>query len=174
MVKIGRNEKCPCQSGKKFKHCCALKPQAAKPQVSGAQALKITLMGGVKAIQEAAVQKKVTTRELGVFFFYATAEGDAWLLEMTDCDCVQLARAGETMDSPIDENPETIEINWSHTFAVRDKRLEITAYADKAVQILADAPAKEINAAIRRIRKRFSEEQLRAVHLPAKDNAPAQ
>ena len=22
--KIGRNEKCPCGSGKKFKHCCAM------------------------------------------------------------------------------------------------------------------------------------------------------
>lgn len=21
-VKIGRNDKCPCESGKKFKHCC--------------------------------------------------------------------------------------------------------------------------------------------------------
>ena len=25
MAKIGRNEQCPCQSGKKYKHCCALK-----------------------------------------------------------------------------------------------------------------------------------------------------
>lgn len=26
-LKIGRNEKCPCHSGKKFKHCCGPKPQ---------------------------------------------------------------------------------------------------------------------------------------------------
>ena len=24
---VGRNEPCPCGSGKKYKHCCALKPQ---------------------------------------------------------------------------------------------------------------------------------------------------
>ena len=174
MGKIGRNEKCPCRSGKKYKHCCALKARAAKPQVSSAQAMKITLMSGVTAIQDAAVKKQKVNHELGVFFLYATAAGDAWLLEMTDCDCVQVARAGEIMESPIDENPETIEINWSHTFALRDKRFEITAYADKTVRILDDAPAKEIHAAIRRIRKRFSEEQLRAVHLPVKEEVPSQ
>ncbi|HSO08631.1 MAG TPA: hypothetical protein VLR45_01460, partial [Desulfoprunum sp.] len=58
--------------------------------------------------------------------------------------------------------------NWSHTFAIRDKRLEITAYADRSVQVLADAPSREISAAIRRIRRRFSDSQLRAIHLPNK------
>lgn len=172
MAKIGRNEKCPCRSGKKYKHCCALKEQAAKPRISPEAALKITLMGGVKAIQEAALAKKAVNQELGVFFLYSTSAGDAWLYEMTDCDCVQVARAGEILDSPIDENPETIEINWSHTFAIRDKRLEITAYADKSVQVLADAPSREINAAMKRIRRKFSAEQLRAVHLPNKVEHP--
>lgn len=174
MGKIGRNEKCPCRSGKKYKHCCALKAPVARRPISSAQAVKLTLTDGVRAIQEAAGQKQEINRELGVFFLYSTGVGDAWLLEMTDCDCVQVAKAGEMMDSPIDENPETIEINYSHTFALRDKRFEITAYADKSVQILEDAPTKEINAAIKRIRKRFSEEQLRAVHLPAKEDVPVQ
>ena len=168
MGKIGRNEKCPCQSGRKYKHCCGLKERAATPQVSPEAALKITLMSGVGAIQEAAREKRAVNRELGVFFLYATATGDAWLLEMTDCDCVQVARAGEILESPIDENPEIIEVNWSHTFAIRDKRLEITAYADRSVQVLADAPSREISAAIRRIRRRFSDSQLRAIHLPNK------
>ncbi len=175
MGKIGRNEKCPCRSGKKFKHCCALKAPAANPQIrSGQAAVKLTLTDGVRAIQEAALQKKAINREVGVFFLYSTAIGDAWLLEMTDCDCVQVARAGEIMESPLEENPETIELNYSHIFILRDKRFEITAYADKSVRILEDAPTKEINAAIKRIRKRFSEEQLRAVHLPAKEVGPAQ
>ena len=83
------------------------------------------------------------------------------------------ARAGEILESPIDENPEIIEVNWSHTFAIRDKRLEITAYADRSVQVLADAPSREISAAIKRIRRRFSESQLRAIHLPNKGGSPA-
>ena len=173
MAKIGRNEKCPCQSGKKYKHCCGLKERAAKPQLSPEAALKITLMGGVQAIQEAALAKMAVNRELGVFFLYSTSEGDAWLLEMTDCDCVQVARGGEIVESPINENPEVIEINWSHRFVIREKKLEITAYADKSVTVLADAPSREISAAIKRIRRKFSDAQLRAIHLPTKEDAPS-
>ncbi len=90
-------------------------------------------------------------------------------MEMTDCDCVQVAKDGEELDAPIDENSETIEINWSHTFAISNKQVEITAYADKGTGILASAPTRELNAAMNRIRKKFSEEQLKQVHLPHPD-----
>ena len=30
MVKLGRNDKCPCQSGKKYKKCCLIKDQQDK------------------------------------------------------------------------------------------------------------------------------------------------
>lgn len=32
MAKIGRNQPCPCGSGKKYKHCCFSKDQAARAQ----------------------------------------------------------------------------------------------------------------------------------------------
>lgn len=166
MAKIGRNEKCPCRSGKKFKHCCALKEQRLRPQLTPEQALKVTLMNSVNQIQQDGVSKKVMFRELGVFFFFSTAKGDAWLMEMTDCDCVQVAKDGEALEAPIDENSETIEINWSHTFAISNKQVVITAYEDKSTETLASAPARELNAAINRIRKKFSEEELKKVHLP--------
>jgi hypothetical protein len=35
---------------------------------------------------------------------------------------------------------------------------------------MSDAPSQEISAAIRRIRKKFSKEQLSKVHLPSPDN----
>ena len=166
MPKIGRNEKCPCQSGKKYKHCCALKEQQASPKPTPQQALKLTLTGGVKDIQADAVDRKPVIRELGVFFFYSTAQGDAWVMEMTDCDCVQVAKDGVALEIPIDENPNTIEINWSHMYSVENKQLRITAYADKSVAVLTEAPTRELSAAMRRIRKRFSREQLKQVHLP--------
>lgn len=166
MPKIGRNEKCPCQSGKKYKHCCASKDQEARRQPSSQEAAKLTLTGGVKDIQADAAQKKPMIRELGVFFFYATARGDAWVMEMTDCDCIQVAKDGAPLEVPIDETPETIEINWSHSYAIDSRQLRITAYADKGVEVLADAPTHELSAAMRRIRKRFSSEQLKKVHLP--------
>ncbi len=166
MAKIGRNEKCPCRSGKKYKHCCAGLTQVTQPQMSPEQKLKATLMNSVRDIQKQAMEKKEANSELGVFFFYSTRGGDAWVLEMTGCDCVQVARNGEILEPPIDENSETIEVNWSHMFDFRNKQLEFTAYADKHVRLLPDAPSQEISAAIRRIRKKFSREQLSKVHLP--------
>jgi hypothetical protein len=166
MARIGRNEPCPCRSGKKYKRCCGLKErQAAARPASPEQAMKLTLMSGVEQIQAEAAKKNVTSRELGVFFFFATQSGDAWLMEMTDCDCVQLASGGVPLAPPIDENSETIEINWSHIFALRNKQVHLTAYADKEKSVLEEAPAKKLNAAMRRIRKKFSEDQLRKVHV---------
>jgi hypothetical protein len=169
MAKIGRNEKCPCRSGKKYKHCCAGLAPAVKPQVSPDEKLKLTLMSSVREIQDQAIQRKKTNSELGVFFFYSTEEGDAWVLEMTGCDSVQVARDGEALEPPIDEDPETIEVNWTHMFDFRNKQLEFTAYSDKSVQLMSDAPSREISAAMRRIRKKFSKEQLSKVHLPSPD-----
>ncbi len=171
MAKIGRNDKCPCRSGKKFKHCCALIEPRVRPQLTPEQALMLTLMSGVKEIQQDAVSRTEISRELGVFFLFSTPKGDAWLMEMTECDCVQVAKGGEVLEAPIDENSETIEINWSHTFAISNKQIEITAYADKSVEVLVDAPGRELNAAINRIRKKFSEEQLKKVHLPPPDQS---
>jgi len=171
MAKIGRNERCPCRSGKKYKHCCAQKDQAAKPQMSQEEALKVTLMSGVTEIQSDAVVKKVVSRELGVFFFFSTAKGDAWLMEMTDCDCVQVAKEGQPLEPPIDENSETIEINWSHMYALRNKQLELTAYEDKSVHVLEDAPSHEINGAMRRIKKKFTSEQLNKVHVTQEEQS---
>ena len=148
MAKIGRNEKCPCRSGKKYKHCCARAVSNVQPQESPEQQMKVTLMNSVLKIQGEAIQRKESNSELGVFFFYSTREGDAWVLEMTGCDCVQVARGGEALKPPIDENPETIEVNWTHMFDFRNKQLEITAYADKIVELLPDAPSREINACL--------------------------
>ncbi len=171
MAKIGRNEKCPCRSGKKFKHCCALKDTRVQPQPTANQTMKVTLMNAVKRIQQDAVSRKVLFRELGVFFFFSTADGDAWLMEMTECDCVQVAKGGVALEAPIDENSETIEINWSHTYAIANRQIDITAYADKTVQQLENAPWRELNAAMQRIREKFSDEQLKKVHLPPPDQS---
>ena len=167
MAKIGRNDKCPCRSGKKFKKCCGLLERVPRLDASQSpeQALKVTLMDGVREIQADAVAQKPLCRELGVFFFYSTSAGDGWMLEMTQGDCVQVADKGKILEPPIDENSETIEINWSHMYALRDKKLVLTAYADKSEWIVEDAPTREINAAMRRITKKYSSEQLEKVHV---------
>ncbi len=165
MAKIGRNEKCPCRSGKKYKHCCARKPENVRRAMTAEEKLKVTLMGAVQKVEQAAIEKKESLIELGVFVLYSTGKGDAWLFELTDCDCVQLMKTGEKLNPPINENSETIEIDWTHRFAFKSKKLILTAYADRAEFELTDAPSKRINAARKRIIKKFTPEQLKQVHL---------
>jgi hypothetical protein len=77
------------------------------------------------------------------------------------------------IDLLIDQSPETIEVNWTHTFAIRNREFEITAYADRSVQVLPGYPSQEIHAAMKRIKKRFSPEQLSMIHVrPEKQDAP--
>jgi len=165
MGKIGRNEQCLCGSGKKFKYCCLLKQQVKIVPSSPEQAFKVSLIHEIELIQKAAAEGKQKIKELGVFILFSTVAGDAWLLEITDADGVQLARGGKALDVPIDQNPETIEINWTHTFAIPNREFEITAYADRSVQILADYPTREIHASMKRTKKKFTAEQLSMVHV---------
>jgi hypothetical protein len=167
MKKIGRNDKCPCRSGKKYKHCCAQKPQVAMRPMAPENAEKFTLTNAVDALCKAAAEKKETFRELGVFLLFSTAAGDAWLLEMTEFDCVQVAREGRSLDVPIAETPETIVVDWTHTFAMQSRQLAVTSYEEKIMTFLPDAPAGAIHGASRRMRKNHSRELLDQVHLNA-------
>jgi hypothetical protein len=36
MAKIGRNDRCPCGSGKKYKQCCLAKGEVAEPRTLAA------------------------------------------------------------------------------------------------------------------------------------------
>lgn len=164
MGKIGRNQSCPCGSGKKYKHCC-LPAQQAGAATSTTNQIKVSLMATIEKIQGAAIERKAAFHELGVFLFFSDTEGDAWLLEITDSDAVQVAKGGQALDVPIDENPETIEINFSHTFALRDRQVFLTAYADQTETRLDKAPTQQIHAAIRRLHKHYSAEMLERMHV---------
>ncbi len=164
MTKIGRNEPCPCGSGIKYKRCC-LRKESESETLSPVHQLKISLMAEIEKITNAAQRNEEIVRELGVFIFCTTSKGDAWLLEIAESDAVQLAREGKPLDVPVDENPETIEISWSHTFAIKDRQFYLTAYADKTETCLENMPTQRIHAAMRRIRKKYSEEQLSQVHI---------
>ena len=165
MAKIGRNERCPCGSGKKYKHCCALNPQVEKRPSTPEEQLKISLMNAVEKSVEAALEKRQLIQELGVFVLLATASGNSWLFEVTQSDCVQLAKDGVQLPVPIDENPETIEIEWSHTFKVKDRQMVFTAYRDKSEAVMEDCPVKEVSASIKRIRKKIPPEMLSEIHI---------
>ena len=167
MAKIGRNEKCPCGSGRKYKHCCARNPRVQERLATSEEQMKISLMSAVESISLAATEGKAILKELGVFVLFATADGNGWLFEVTQADCVQLARDKEILSVPIDENPQTIEIEWSHTFEIVNKEVLLTPYRDRVTEKLADCPVKELSASIRRIKKKVPPEMLKEIHIDA-------
>lgn len=167
MGKIGRNERCPCGSGKKYKHCCARRQQPLPP----APPVQGLLRRAVEVVCQAARQKKRVVNELGVFVLLATERGNAWLFEVTQSDCVQLARDGEPLSPSIEENPETIEVEWSHTFRLVGKKMVLTAYADQSEQIVADCPVREMSAALKRVAKKFPPAVRAQLHIDPKQAA---
>lgn len=164
MGKIGRNHPCPCGSGKKYKQCC-LPANQAGTSGSPTNQMKLSLLSAIENMQAQAAEKKTAFQELGVFLMFSDHQGDAWLLEVTESDAVQIAQGGERLDVPIAENPETIEINFSHTFAIRDREFFLTSYADKSEARLDKAPTQQIHAAIRRLHKRYPKEMLERMHV---------
>jgi hypothetical protein len=169
MSKIGRNEACPCGSGRKFKRCCLGKQQEQTANLTEVQKAQISLQNGINAIQEAASKGIQKVHELGVFVFFSTTGGDAWLLEVTEMDGLQVAAGKEILTVDLEENPETIEINWTHMFEIKNKQFVTTAYKDKKVEKTDNYPTHPILAAIKRIKKKYSPEQLESVHI---DNEP--
>ncbi|MGV1098604.1 YecA family protein [Thiovibrio sp. JS02] len=168
-IKIGRNDPCFCGSGRKYKRCCLGKTAAApaaKPAIP-------SVRGEVAKIQESAVARKAAVMALGVFVLFSTSAGDAWLLEVTDMDAIQVARAGERIEVQIEENPETIEINWSHKFAVKDKKFVLTSYKDQSEEIRADYPAHTILSTVKKIRSRIPPELMGNIHLDSEEAAQA-
>ena len=163
MGKIGRNDPCPCGSGNKYKKCCLAKVPGVPAQTG--QSDTPSIKTAVEHIQQAASEKKNIVRALGVFILFSTVEGDAWLLEVTDMDCVQVAAGGSPITVEIDENPETIEINWTHRFAIKNKKFTTTAYADEAVATYDTYPAHSIRANLKKIISRIPPDMMRSIHV---------
>jgi len=165
MGKIGRNEACPCGSGRKFKRCCLGKQQSVSTNLTEAQKAQISLQNAISKIQKTASQGVQKVHELGVFVLFSTTGGDAWLLEVTESDALQVAANKEILTVDFEENPETIEISWTHTYEIKDRQFIITAYKDKKVDAFDNYPTHPISAAIKRIKKKYSPEVLESVHI---------
>ncbi|MBA3003215.1 MAG: SEC-C domain-containing protein [Desulfurivibrio sp.] len=169
MSKIGRNDLCFCGSGKKFKKCC-LGNRASVPARPAIPSVKTE----VEKIQESAAAKKGAVLALGVFVLFSTTNGDAWLLEVTDMDAIQVAQGGEKVAVQIEENPETIEINWTHKFDVKNKKFILTSYKDKSEEVREDYPVHTILSTVKKIRSRIPAELISTIHLDNDEETLAQ
>lgn len=167
-MKIGRNDACPCGSGMKYKRCCAGKtaPSAGVAgQPDGKKQERTTLGEVISYIQQQAAEKKEVVQQIGVFLLYADVHGDAWVLELTDSDCIQVAAEGKPLDVPLEEDEQTIVIDWSHRFTFKNKALQVISYKGKKTETLAAAPSQQLFAIRRKILKKLSPELLDQVHL---------
>ena len=165
MAKIGRNEPCPCGSGQKFKKCCMNKTATPAPQTTPDGKPQLSLNSEVKKIQKKAAERKNSLTNFGVFVFFTTDSGDGWLLEISEMDALQIAKDGKAIDVEIEEKEETIEINWSHKFSVKNKIFEVKDYKTKESVSYPDYPANRITKAINKARGQFSQELLDQVHI---------
>jgi len=169
MAKIGRNDPCFCGSGKKFKRCC-LGSRTVAPAGPAIPSVKME----VEKIQESAGAGKASVLALGVFVLFSTTSGDAWLLEVTDMDAIQVAKGGEKLPVQIEENPETIEINWTHKFDVKNKKFVLTSYKDKSEEIRDDYPGHTILSTVKKIRSRIPPELISTIHLDNEEEKQAE
>ncbi|MCI5146827.1 MAG: SEC-C domain-containing protein [Candidatus Electrothrix sp. AR3] len=167
MEKTRRNQSCPCRSGKKYKHCCLIHKQAGRA-LSPVQK-QVSLMGEIKKIQQTACLMLERVHELGVFVFFSMKNGDAWVLETTDGDAIQVAKAGQPLQVPVTENIERIEVDWSHTYILRHRKFFLTAYSNGIEAEIIKVPTSQIHAAMRRIKKQYPEHLLQQVHLNTND-----
>ena len=170
MAKIQRNQPCPCGSGKKHKHCCLVLQRTGSPP-SPIQQMKVSLLGEIAKIQQAAADRKIRVYQLGVFVFFSMEDGDAWVLEATDHDAVQVACQGQPYKPPVTEDQERIVVDWSHNFILQKKRLVMTSYKDGTEKEIPAAPTQQINAALRRILKQYPQELLNKVHIRDEEKA---
>lgn len=164
-MKIGRNEACPCGSGKKYKRCCADKPTVDANKAQPPKEQRLKLGDTIATFQQQAAQRNEVIQHVGVFLLYADGMGDAWVLELTDSDCIQIAAGGSPLEIPLEETEETIVMDWSHSFSFKNKALHVTSHRDKTTEILGNAPSQKLAAIRRKILKKISPELLDQVHV---------
>jgi hypothetical protein len=163
MANIGRNEACPCGSGKKYKNCCARDPALVAAESSTDQTPP-TLSAEIHRLQQKVGEKSAVMWTKGVFVFFSTEDGDAWVLEASGGDALQVAAAGRPIEVDVVQTAEAIEVTWSHQFTIR-KDFTVTDYADQSRTIYGSYPAARIRALLTKARSSLPPELLASIHL---------
>ncbi|MEZ5563491.1 MAG: SEC-C metal-binding domain-containing protein [Gammaproteobacteria bacterium] len=168
MANIGRNEPCPCGSGKKYKNCCARDPAQIAAELSAVEAQTPSLSAEIAKLRDKVREQSAVMWTRGVFVFFSTEEGDAWVLEASGMDALQIAAAGRQIEVDVAQTEEAIEVTWSHQFTIR-RDFTVTDYADQQRTVLASYPAPRIRALLTRARSSLPPEVLASIHLDEQD-----
>ena len=164
MANIGRNEACPCGSGKKYKNCCARDPALIAAEVGAADARTPTLSAEIAKLRDKVNAKSAAMWTRGVFVFFSTEQGDAWVLEASGMDALQIASAGHQLEVDVAQTESAIEVTWSHQFTIR-KDFTVKDYADQRLTAFGDYPAARIRTLLSKARSSLPPEVLASIHL---------
>ena len=141
MAKPGRNDRCPCGSGKKYKACCLTKDEAAEHErLAAAQAQR----------EEQDAEKRLSLREVRELIIGKLAGSDDFDDDPTDASNAVLAlihdgkldEAEAAARALLAEYPE-VHDGWDRLGMVHEKRGENRQAADcyrKVVVFLNDNP----------------------------------
>lgn len=164
MANIGRNEACPCGSGKKYKNCCARDPALIAAELAAVEAQTPTLSAEIAKLRDKVREKSAVMWTRGVFVFFSTEEGDAWVLEASGGDALQVAEAGQPIEVEVAQTEDAIEVTWSHQFTIR-KDFTVSAYADQRRSVYTSYPAARIRTLLSKARGSLPPEVLASIHL---------
>ena len=123
-----------------------------------------TLSAEIDRLQQKVAEKSAVMWTKGVFVFFSTEEGDAWVLEASGGDALQVAAAGRPIEVDVVQTAEAIEVTWSHQFTIR-KDFTVTDYADQSRTIHSSYPAARIRALLSKARSSLPPELLASIHL---------
>ena len=174
MGKIGRNDPCPCRSGLKYKKCCQKKERDGEERPVVPDSSGISLSVEVEKIRKFASEKKEKVLSIGVFILFSSESGDAWLLEISDMDALKVSENGEDLEFKIEENPETLEINWSHRFAIKKKKFVVRSYINKSEETYSNYPTHRIISLLKRITSKLSPEIIDNIHIDNAESADSE
>ena len=163
-IKIGRNDICPCGSGKKHKHCC-LSNLERTPAGPPRKQRVVSLLEAVDVIRQCALEHCSRTIALGVFVLWADEKGNAWLFEVTGGDAVCLVKDGEEQKVLIDENSETIEIDYQYNFVEQDGSLVLNGYENEDQVTIHKTKSSGLLESFEQVRKKCTPEILARLHV---------
>ena len=140
MAKPGRNDRCPCGSGKKYKACCLTKDEAAEREgLASAQAAR----------EERAVERRLQAQEFKAALTTMLAEpGDDDALTAASNAVLDLVRAGQLDEAEaaarrlLEQFPD-VHDGWDRLGRVHEARGENAQAADcyrKVVAFLEQNP----------------------------------
>jgi hypothetical protein len=145
--KVKPNERCPCDSGKKFKKCCGRldvapgikKPrtdESIEPYTTRGKVEKLDPRRDAEYIIKKAQNAEICIVGQGALVYFATDTGDAWMLDVEDHFALCLARDGERQPFRIVKTNRTYHIEWTADYQIDDETFTVFERSGRIRRIL--------------------------------------